>query len=159
NYLFWFALLLVWPIASMLEWQWTRARTGYAQYVGRTNPFWLALAPYAAPQTTHPLEPVIFLGVCLGLSALLALLTVLLLRPLLLRERVAGRSRRTAVRPAVRPSFHWPLSPSLDGNPVLWREWHRRRPSRWMRAVWITFAVGAVLATVLAVLDSTWRGR
>jgi ABC-type transport system involved in multi-copper enzyme maturation permease subunit len=26
----------------------------------------------------------------------------------------------------------WLPGPSLDGNPVLWREWHRSRPSLWM---------------------------
>ena len=26
----------------------------------------------------------------------------------------------------------WLPGPSLDGNPVLWREWHRSRPSRWL---------------------------
>ena len=29
--------------------------------------------------------------------------------------------------------------PTLDANPVLWREWHRKRPSRWSRGVWITY--------------------
>jgi ABC-type transport system involved in multi-copper enzyme maturation permease subunit len=44
--------------------------------------------------------------------------------------------------------------PSLDGNPVLWREWHRRQPSRWARLAWATYAALAVLFTLLAVADS-----
>ena len=28
--------------------------------------------------------------------------------------------------------MRWLPGPSLDGSPVLWREWHRARPSRWM---------------------------
>jgi ABC-type Na+ efflux pump permease subunit len=52
-----------------------------------------------------------------------------------------------------------PFSPSLDGNPVLWREWHRRRPSRWMGAVWVTYAVGAVLSSGLATFADLWKGR
>ena len=30
----------------------------------------------------------------------------------------------------------WLPGPSLDGNPVLWREWHRNRPSRMSRFLW-----------------------
>ena len=33
--------------------------------------------------------------------------------------------------------------PSLDGNPVLWREWHRSRPSRMARILWGIYWLGA----------------
>jgi ABC-type transport system involved in multi-copper enzyme maturation permease subunit len=48
-------------------------------------------------------------------------------------------------------------SPSLDGNPVLWREWHRRRPSRWSVAVWGLYGVlsgGFSLWAIVDALDS-----
>jgi hypothetical protein len=35
-----------------------------------------------------------------------------------------------------RPKIRWWPGPSLDNNPVLWREWHRNRPSRTTRIVW-----------------------
>jgi ABC-type transport system involved in multi-copper enzyme maturation permease subunit len=50
-------------------------------------------------------------------------------------------------------------SPSLDGNPVLWREWHRRRPSRWSVAGWGTFGVlscGFSLWAIVDALDGAW---
>src|SRR5262249_58602315 len=38
--------------------------------------------------------------------------------------------------------------PPLDGNPVLWREWHRKRPSRWTGRVWTAYAVVSALASL-----------
>ena len=43
--------------------------------------------------------------------------------------------------------------PSLDGNPVLWREWHRSRPSRMARILWGLYWLGAVLATAIGIHD------
>jgi ABC-type transport system involved in multi-copper enzyme maturation permease subunit len=39
--------------------------------------------------------------------------------------------------------------PSLDGNPVLWREWHRSPPSRMARILWVLYWLGSVLATAI----------
>ena len=43
--------------------------------------------------------------------------------------------------------------PSLDGNPVLWREWHRSRPSRMARILWVLYWLGAVVATAIGIHD------
>jgi ABC-type transport system involved in multi-copper enzyme maturation permease subunit len=43
--------------------------------------------------------------------------------------------------------------PSLDGNPVLWREWHRSRPSRMARILWVLYWLGAGVATVIGIHD------
>jgi ABC-type transport system involved in multi-copper enzyme maturation permease subunit len=43
--------------------------------------------------------------------------------------------------------------PGLDGNPVLWREWHRRRPSRLMRGLWAFVAFVAIFFSVLSFLS------
>ena len=41
--------------------------------------------------------------------------------------------------------------PSLDGNPVLWREWHRSKPSRFLRVVWFLYsAPGSALDRAVA---------
>ena len=45
-------------------------------------------------------------------------------------------------------------SPSIDGNPVLWYEWHRQRPSRWSVAVWGLFALLASGFSLWAILDA-----
>jgi ABC-type transport system involved in multi-copper enzyme maturation permease subunit len=38
--------------------------------------------------------------------------------------------------------------PSLDGNAVLWREWHRKRPSRWTGRFWTAYAIASTVASV-----------
>src|SRR6185437_8615991 len=48
-------------------------------------------------------------------------------------------------------------SPSLDGNPVLWREWHRRRPSRWSVAVWGLFGVLSCGFSLWAIVEALHR--
>jgi ABC-type transport system involved in multi-copper enzyme maturation permease subunit len=49
--------------------------------------------------------------------------------------------------------------PSLDANPVLWREWHRRRPSLWARAVWSLYGAMTIgLSVTLIVLNWTGGG-
>ncbi len=76
-----------------------------------------------------------FLGMTLSVSAVLVALSVLRLRAVCLREKVAKSlrpgylDRIHEARRALFGRLPW-LSPSLDGNPVLWREWHRSRPSR-----------------------------
>src|SRR5262249_37684373 len=45
-------------------------------------------------------------------------------------------------------------SPSIDGDPVLWREWHRRRPSRWSVAVWGLFGVFASGFSLWAIVEA-----
>lgn len=49
-------------------------------------------------------------------------------------------------------------SPSLDGNPVLWREWHRRRPSAWSIAIWGVFGVLSALFGFRAISEAIAAG-
>jgi hypothetical protein len=55
--------------------------------------------------------------------------------------RLVGRFDLTRYLPA----------PSLDNNPVLWREWHRNRPARWARIVSAIYASLAVVFSVVAI--------
>ncbi len=70
-------------------------------------------------------------------SALLVGLSVWRIRAVVVRQ--AGRSESPRKEKAAKARRRWLPSPGLDGNPVLWREWHRRRPSRWSVAVWALF--------------------
>jgi ABC-type Na+ efflux pump permease subunit len=86
------------------------------------------------------------LGICLALSAVLAATAAVLLRPAAAREpdrarRWASFGRLGRVLPG----------PSLDGNPVLWREWQARRPTRWGVILWALYAVLAITCTVTIV--------
>jgi hypothetical protein len=54
--------------------------------------------------------------------------------------------------------FSWWPTPTLDGNPVLWREWHRNRPSRMARLVSTLFIGCTVLGTAIGLVDSIQHG-
>src|SRR5262245_14351700 len=114
------------------------------------NPVFLALGPLGAPPGLGPVGLPAQAWFCtLGLltSALLAAAATWRMRAVVVRQAGRGEATRRADHPA--GARRGPLarlarllpSPSLDGNPVLWREWHRRRPSRWSVAVWGLFGV------------------
>jgi ABC-type transport system involved in multi-copper enzyme maturation permease subunit len=121
-----------------------------------TNPYWLAFAPYAVPGSVTFGDFASYLGVCLAASAVLLALAVARLRPVTIRQagqpakvkRASASSRRRL------GLFH----SSLDGNPVLWREWHRRRPSRWGRLIWGIYALLAISFSALVVMHKFSSG-
>jgi ABC-type transport system involved in multi-copper enzyme maturation permease subunit len=63
---------------------------------------------------------------------------VVRLRPVYLQQanRVPKAVKDSRVAGWFRSQTRWLPAPSLDHNPVLWREWHRNRPSRVVRIVW-----------------------
>jgi ABC-type transport system involved in multi-copper enzyme maturation permease subunit len=120
-------------------------------WLKKSNPFWLAFAPYTSPRATDPREPLWFLAGSLALAAVLTLAAVATVRRVAIRQAGATERRRQRQRWRLPSPWRWLPGPSLSRNPVLWREWHRRRPSRWMQTIWGLFAVGAVVATALSV--------
>ena len=122
-----------------------------------TNPFALAQMPYSHPGESTLLEPILFALACLVLGSICVAVAIRQVRG------VAGRSiRPLVVRPArVRPTRTrwnrripaWP-GPSLDADPVGWREWHRSRPSRWARWVWFGFYTVSGLAGLTMILTA-----
>ncbi len=118
------------------------------------DPFWLAFAPYYAPKLVAWEDYAWFLGTTWGISAILIFVAVLRVRAIVTRDVVKRRSTRSLVdrlREKLARGRYVP-APSLDWNPVFWREWHRSKPSRWAHAVNILyFAVAAVFSlTVVA---------
>src|SRR5205823_6197582 len=114
------------------------------------NPVFLALGPLGAPPGMGPVglgDQARFCALGLLTSALLAAASTWWMRRVVIRQAGQGEATRRTAPPAA--GRRGPLarlarllpSPSLDGNPVLWREWHRRRPSRWSVAVWGLFGV------------------
>jgi ABC-type transport system involved in multi-copper enzyme maturation permease subunit len=114
------------------------------------NPFVLAWVPYARPDYVDGSFLAAVLGVLVILSAGLTTYAVLRLRsdP---KDRSAGRVARwwTRLGRAGDRLRVWFPSPSLDKNPVLWREWRRGRPSRMARVVWGLFLALSLAGTVL----------
>src|SRR5262249_51907842 len=94
-----------------------------------TNPYSLVYAPYTFPGQIGVAAYLGFLAVCLCLSGALAGLATRRIRGVALAEAGRGAAAPPRSRFAIRS--HAParlprlLAPSLDGNPVLWREWHR----------------------------------
>jgi ABC-type transport system involved in multi-copper enzyme maturation permease subunit len=163
NYLVWIVFLLAAPIGDLivltLGSRLPPPGGTVPNLLGWTNPFILAFAPYDAPGTTGLLEPVVYLAVCLGLSAALTGIAILTVRRVTVRQLgQASRPRRLLARLRL-PGI--PFGPSLDRNPVLWREWHRRRPSRWMLLVWLVYAVlcGGFVALAVFVERTTTGPR
>src|SRR5262249_36817900 len=108
------------------------------------NPYYLAFAPYMDPGSVKIPEFAWFFAGCALISAVLLTISIYGLRRVVLRTAVLAKKRsprRLRTWPLRMPGF---LRPSLDGNPVLWREWHRQRPSRWVRAVWILYGLGSL---------------
>ena len=122
----------------------------------KANPIWLLAEPYIRPGSVRPWDEFAFLGASLLVSAALSALAVSQLRRVAARE---GSRARSGSRSLTRTRFVERLlslvpGPSLDANPVLWREWHRRRPSRWAGAVWSLYGVMTLgLSVTLIVLN------
>ncbi len=113
----------------------------------KLDPFQLALAPYSSdPNSVGWLDFVVFFGLMLAASTLLVVLAVRKFRA------VAARGDQPRVE---KPRREWHMlqtfRPSLDADPVLWREWHRARPSRWVRWIWWFYYALATAFTLMAI--------
>ena len=151
-YTFWALVLLLWPIWYALA---------FARVVGPpagwslvADPYYLAFAPYSVPGRVDSWDYLGFFAATLGASVLLAILAVWRMRPVARRGTDEGR-KRNRLGWVGRLTRRLP-GPALDGNPVLWREWHRSRPSRWTTILVVLVggstgaacAVGAVTALI-----------
>jgi ABC-type transport system involved in multi-copper enzyme maturation permease subunit len=128
TYTCWFLGLLVWPIWIGLSTTKLMIVPPYP-WVPLTNPFYVAFAPYAVPGQVGSRDYTVFFAVSLGVSGLFTALAVHRMRPVACRSTGEKRSK---------PGLGWLgwnlrqlPGPSLDGNPVFWREWYRSRPSPW----------------------------
>jgi len=136
-----YAVLLVWLLiyptfyAFGYDWEW----------LWKLDPFQLAMAPYStSPGSVGWLDYLVFLTVMIAAS-------VGLIGVSIWRFRAVAASGDQPRRSKARREFRWlgRFRPTLDADPILWREWHRDRPSRWTRAIWwlyyvLIFAFGAL---------------
>ena len=131
TYTVFIAGLLLWPIWYFLTS--IRAVGPPPPWTLLSNPFYVAFVPYADPGKLEYLDYLIFFGVALGASAILTGLAVWRMRPVACRGG-ADNSRRLRIGLIGRLT-RLVTGPTLDRNPVLWREWHRSRPSVGMKVV------------------------
>jgi ABC-type transport system involved in multi-copper enzyme maturation permease subunit len=121
-----------WLIALPIWWGLTRnGLMTPPEWFRVANPFDLVFAPYTRPTTFHLGQVAGFVGVSVLLSGGLIALSIARLRSAVV-EGVEGRPREGRVR--ILPRLP---EPSLDRNPVLWREWCRNRPTKMARRAWM----------------------
>ena len=145
-YMFWAAWLLAIPFWQLL--QAVFGTTGIPDWFWKANPFVLVYAPYTHPGYTGFYDFAVFIAVALSISAALIGWTILRLR-----RSFASHEERTLKRPRRFLAWFRPLAwlpgPSLDFNPILWRECRRSRASKLTRFVWGVYVLASVTATAL----------
>ena len=120
----------------------------------KANPFVLVYAPYAWPGYVSMADVAIFVAVLLLISTALLVVTIATIRRRVLEP--ARRVRPVSVfdRLGISRWLAWLPGPSLDGNPVLWREWRRNRPTRLARIMWLMYVIGSVAGAVVGIREA-----
>ena len=147
-----------WLVVILLPPTWFVLRTAggvpwpLPDWLRATSPVLLVLLPTLTSRRASLSEPAWFLGLCLALSSALAAVASARLRSAATRE-----PRGWAGFPRFGRGL---IGPSLDADPVLWREWRARRPTRWGMVLWTLYAVLAVTctATIARLTASGARG-
>jgi ABC-type transport system involved in multi-copper enzyme maturation permease subunit len=136
---------------------------GVPQWFAGINPFVLAWAPYAWPTLLSLPWLAGVLGGMMALSAGLTIYSVVRLRAEMRKGTGSHDARLSSWLGRIHARlFSWRPGPSLDKDPVMWREWHRSRPSRLARIVWGTFIVLSIAGTMVGigkVTDDFRKGR
>ncbi len=114
---------------------------GCPAWVYELNPLAILYCIYYEPKFPTFTVVSIFAVAAFLISAGLVAVTITRLRRVLGND--GGSLRRGAER---RWSFQRLFAPSLDQNPVLWREFHRNRPSRFARIMWGIYLFVAIFA-------------
>jgi ABC-type transport system involved in multi-copper enzyme maturation permease subunit len=117
------------------------------------NPFVLAWAPYAWPTYLTMGQFAGVLGGTLALSSFLVVYAIFRLRSDLAKRSVRTTRLGSWVAKAHARLTAWRPGPSLDKDPVLWREWRRGRPSRLARVVWVLYITLAVAGTGWGIIE------
>ena len=113
-----------------------------------SNPIFAAFGPdFASPTWSLGLkEQLAFLLGALLIASALTRIAIDRLRPVVLGQ-VSRSVKRARPDPPARLLDYLP-GPSLDHNAILWREWHRKRPSRWTGRFWMAYAIASAVASI-----------
>ncbi|WP_406699363.1 ABC transporter permease subunit [Singulisphaera sp. Ch08] len=150
-----YVIFLVWivgaPTWSYLKWVlgWG---FGPPQWLNWVNPFWLTFASSWQRGTVDLGPSLLFLAASCGISAVLTAVAVVRVRDVASRQAGHAPRRRWWFSSSGHGRWRrdW-FGPRLDPNPILWREWHRRRPSRWSRILWTLYNGGAIAISLMMV--------
>jgi ABC-type transport system involved in multi-copper enzyme maturation permease subunit len=146
-----YAACFLW-VASGPGW-WVLNRTGLLvigapAWVNQSNPILLTMGLAWGPGRTEWPEIGRFVAGCVVTATALTTLAVVALRPVTAHQ-FDGPDRQRKVFRLARS-----LGPSLDRNPVLWLEWHRRGRRGWSGLIWklyggLAFATTAIMITLV----------
>ncbi len=121
------------------------------RFVLLSNPIGMALAPYLPGGDAISLwQPAIFLFAAILASLGLIRVAIRKLRPVAIRQMDRARKReKTGVPGRI---LNLLPGPPLDGNPVLWREWHRKKPTKWTGRFWTAYVILSSLASLFVIM-------
>jgi hypothetical protein len=154
------ALEVLW-LLSVPMWYGATAISGVVpppDWFKKANPFILVYAPYAWPGYVSLSDVAIFVATVVLISTALVTRTIALVRRNLLEPVRLVQDVGAAGRFRLSRWLEWLPGPSLDGNPVLWREWHRNRPSRWTRIIWTIYVVSTVVVVGIGIREAIVYG-
>jgi ABC-type transport system involved in multi-copper enzyme maturation permease subunit len=138
------------------------APNGTPDWLVAINPFVLAWAPYAWPNYVSAGWVAGVLAGMLVISAVVVAYAVLRVRAEAARGPAPSVSRLTSrLAEWNRRLFWWRPGPSVDKDPVLWREWRRGRPSRLAMIVWgifIALSIAGVIDGIVTFADNPRTG-
>jgi ABC-type transport system involved in multi-copper enzyme maturation permease subunit len=154
------ALWILW-LLSMPIWMGMSTVSGVVpppDWFKKANPFVVVYAPYSWPGYVSLTDVAIFLAAGLLLSTALVARTIATVRRSVLEP--PGPVPRGAILDKLSLSrwLAWLPGPSLDGNPVLWREWHRSRPSRLSRIIWVIYTISSVAGVGIGIHEAIVYG-
>ncbi len=147
-----YATWAVWLLAA-LAWSETFRRPAASSLLYSSNPFWLIFGYQGPASGSVFARRALFLVGCLAVSVVLAAVATWQLRPVTLQQG-SRKGRRTAPRSSKGGGrLRWTgiHGTSLDRDPILRREWHRRQSSGWGRMIWWLYAVFSAVFTLLAI--------
>src|SRR5262249_3084079 len=121
-------------------------------WVPMSNPYYVAQARYIAPGRVDFWNYLGFFAVTVAASALFVVAAVRWMRPVSCRADGRGPPRLGRLGRLIRRL----PDPSLDQNPVLWREWHRSRPTPWMMYLLVLLGGSTTVACLVGAL-AIWQ--
>ncbi len=131
---------------------------GPPSWFARTNPYMLLFSRSLGTGPVTLEDAWFFLAVAAGVTIALLSVMALTFRRIALaaprRPRQRVRTRRVGL---LGWTEHLP-GPTLDGNPILWREWWRARASLGGRVFWVLFFLVAFSLTIVTARD-LWHGQ
>ena len=154
-----YGLIIVWVLSWAID-TWLFSSRIQPAWLARINPYFLLIDQWNGSSRTDLNDAWFFLCISTAVTLGLLILMFATLRRVVLAEKKVPSRRFRSVR-TILDYVHdriprWP-GPSLDANPVLWREWRRARGSAWGRLFWIVYAVFTLAATVMGIPEFWYR--